>query len=871
MAAGPGPSLNQGWSPRIAGWLGLAVLVALVGSLSVSPRPAGTRDLGGVWPAVAEDGAATTIALPGLFANQGLDPDGRYTIRIPVEIPEGESPAFWADSLQHAARVTWDGREIARAGDPDDPNGARSDRPLLVPLPAEPGRHELGLEIRGDFGEGGAIGRLQVGPFDVLRRVHARVEGLWLGMAFGLSLLGFGKLAVGSRRAWQPAHLFFGLFCVGLSVWAFAHADASWDVFADAAGRLRLGRLAQGLLPGLGLAFVGAYLNGDIGRREHVVLGLSAGLGLAGLLVPREALHALETTQDVVTVIAVVAFAVLAGLGWRRGVPGAPLLVLALLPLVWGASHDVLVTQGLLGGGTDMFGALALFVGASSAALNVTAAADAERHRRLVTESVDAMVGVDSTGIVSDANPAAVALLGPSVGHSLLESVRTDDRPVVRAHISRSTVKADRAEFRLEGRDVVVESIATPLDPHTTLLVLRDVTRRRQLDDGLLQAARMETVAVLVGGIAHDFNNMLGTLLAHVGFLQATIPQQDVQGRLDRMESTISRASLLTRRLLAVAGGTSSDLEAVSVAAIARGAAELVEPTLPPGVTLELDLPDDLPPVLGSAADLEHVLVNLLVNARDAVAVAGKLRMVARRYLVGAARGVLLAVEDDGPGVPAHLREQVFAPFFTTKGPNRGTGLGLAVASQILRDHHGRLWYEDRPGGGARFCLALRHADTMDQAPAPLPQGRRVLIVEDEPALLDAYTTALREAGYAVTACVSGMEALRELHRQAPDILVTDVVMPGISGLDVATACRQLYPRVPVLLVSGFIPEGAIPGLQDGSIYRLDKPVRAARLVATVGRLGRRAERANAGDLDITEVSWLFPPLDDLTAAKVGL
>jgi DNA-binding NtrC family response regulator len=159
----------------------------------------------------------------------------------------------------------------------------------------------------------------------------------------------------------------------------------------------------------------------------------------------------------------------------------------------------------------------------------------------------------------------------------------------------------------------------------------------------------------------------------------------------------------------------------------------------------------------------------------------------------------------------------------------------------------------------------------MDEAPAPLPGGRKVLLVEDEEVLLDNYAHALRSAGYEVTACHSGGEAWKFLQKSPPNILVTDVVMRGISGLELATLCRELYADIPVLLVSGFIPEGSIQARNDGTWHRLDKPVRAARLVSTVGRLCRRAERAARGELDITQVTYLFPPLDELTSSVIKI
>jgi len=337
------------------------------------------------------------------------------------------------------------------------------------------------------------------------------------------------------------------------------------------------------------------------------------------------------------------------------------------------------------------------------------------------------------------------------------------------------------------------------------------------------------------------------------------------------MEGSIMRASGLVRRLLTIAGGTSPDLEPVAVLQVCRNACELVEPTWPAGVRIAWDCPSDLPMVLASASDLEQVLVNLLVNARDAVGPVGHVKIWLRAYVLpSGARGVAMVVDDDGPGVAHAIRHEVFEPFVTTKLPNKGTGLGLAVAAQVVRDHHGRIWVEDRPGGGARFCLALREAAPEDGPDAGPLQHPDVVLVEDEEALRDSYSAALRAAGFEVAAFANGLDAEEALVSRAPGILVSDVVMPGMSGIELATRFTARHPGLPVLLVSGFIPDRTVPQLESGVWSRLDKPVPARRLVATVTRLCRHAERVAREGKDPSS-QRLFPSLSAITSASLGV
>ena len=855
-------------------WLAIALLLFVTVSISAGSLSPRVQRLTGDWVGKIEAGDRSwskVVAYPGLLQRQGVPSSSLVRSARGVQVDGPEPMALWVDAPCCALIANWDGEEVGRSGNPMafGAHDRRLGSLLAIVPPTEPGsEHTIELVLRGDFGKGGITGNILFGPADDVFRAASAQETQRLALALGLSLLAFLPLTVAAGRRSRSPYLFYGLFASCLALQSYAQSNAGSDLIGTAEAALRLQRVAGGALAPLMIGFLFAYVYGDIDRYVKAFLAIGVTLALAGLVTPAGWLYGLEIVQDITLALGIPWFVYLLFQGVRRKVPGAWLLVgLTLLPVMFGVIWEIILTHGMRTGQSQLFEASLLMVGGTGAALMLKDALVSARHEQLISSSVDAMVVVGESGLISDANPSAEAVLGPCIDRNLLEYVEAEDHPVVRAHIQRGRKGGDRVEFRLSPEiEGVVESLATPLDPDITLLVLRDVTQRKHIDRSLIHAARLETVGLLLGGIAHDFNNMLGTLLAHVGWLQVRIDDAPAQDRMERMESTIDRASQLTRRLLTIARGSSAELGAIDLAAVCRNAVELVEPTLGSNIGLELQLPPQLPPVHGDAAELEQVLVNLLVNARDAMDDGGRVRLAVRAFqLQDGARGVCAMVEDNGPGVPDEVRSEIFQPFITTKG--RGTGLGLAVASQVARDHHGRIWHEERPGGGARFLLALRHADAVDQAPAPLPEGRSVLLVEDERVLLEDYSTALRNAGYDVTAMGDPAQAASWMLGRKPDILVTDVVMDGLSGLELATLCSHRYPDVPVLLVSGFIPDD---NLAYSTWHRLHKPLRAARLVSTVGHLRRRAERAERGEMDITRVTYLFPTLQELTAERVG-
>ncbi|MFT7517977.1 MAG: PAS domain S-box-containing protein, partial [Kiritimatiellia bacterium] len=602
------------------------------------------------------------LYFPGQLSHSGIPFDATIRAHWTIQVPEDAPPwGLWIERPEYASRTLWDGKLVAETGHFD--GTLRSEQPVLAFLPPTTGTtdHALDFELRGAFGRGGVVGRIVHGPLVEINRAAWRVEAQRVALVIILGSLAILQLAIASRRQWRPVNAFFGLFCVCAASYIFLRSDMGATWMNDALLSIRLRRVATAWIGPAAVAFVVTFSRPRLPRWAGAFLATAALASVIALMIPMNYLPVLETALDIGLIVCCVAFMVIVlpiSVKHRHG--GTLLAAATLVPLVVGVLSEVIVTNGLGTGGSQLFPTLLTFTVGATAAIMVRDIEVSERHHNLVESSVDAIITIDRSGRITDANPAAVTLFQREpVGSPLLDWVMHDDQPIVRAHFMPSEHRSDRAEFRFRGhRDLVVESVGTALERGAMLLVLRDVTRRRKLDQGLLLAARMETVAVLVGGIAHDFNNMLGTLLAHVGFLQmfsGTHPR--IKKRLERMETTIERASLLTRRLLALSGGTTAALTTTDLRSVMLSAAELVEPTLSDRVNLHIDIPDELLHIAASPADLEHVLVNLLVNARDAVDRHGDIRFSARPFHTDrGVEGVVCLIEDDGTGVPIDLR-----------------------------------------------------------------------------------------------------------------------------------------------------------------------------------------------------------------------
>jgi PAS domain S-box-containing protein len=415
-----------------------------------------------------------------------------------------------------------------------------------------------------------------------------------------------------------------------------------------------------------------------------------------------------------------------------------------------------------------------------------------------------------------------------------------DERGQITHLIPSATVIEDRVRAQRE-----LEALNATLEQR----IAAAVADLEQAQEALRQSQKLESMGQLTGGVAHDFNNLLTPIIASLDLLQIRgtgdeRTQRLIAGALQSAE----KAKTLVQRLLAFARRQPLQPTAVDLPRLVQGMAELVASTSGPRVKVMVDVPDNLPAVRADQNQLEMAILNLAVNARDAMPDGGKLRIAATTETVSAGHAsklapgayVRLMVADTGTGMDAETVRRAVEPFFSTKGIGKGTGLGLSMVHGLMAQLGGALTIRSRPGVGTSIELWLPFAGGAASAPeptgdVPAPAGTgAALLVDDEDLVRVSTADMLQDLGYTVVEASSAEEALKLIAGGlAFDLLMTDHLMPGMTGTDLAREVRALRPGVPVLIVSGYAEdEGIAPDLP-----RLTKPFRRADLVASLAEL----------------------------------
>ena len=545
--------------------------------------------------------------------------------------------------------------------------------------------------------------------------------------------------------------------------------------------------------------------------------------------------------------------------------------------------------------------ALRLFADQAATALEVAAANDAARqeleerrqaeaalrtsqelYRRVVETSTDAIALFDLKGRVLFASRSARAILGYEprelVGRRFVDLIHPDDVAgsveVIVAALAGEGSRPHTARLRhRDGHWISLEGIPAPITdeagtPEMVLGIARDVTERlraeeerRSLEDQLRQAQKMEAVGRLAGGIAHDFNNLLTAIGGYGQLALASVSDEErgVRRQLEELLRAADRAAALTRQLLAFSRKQVLQPRVLDLNAVVRDVESMLARIIGADVELVTSLDGELARTHADPSQVEQVLVNLAVNARDAMPDGGRVLIettnadlgddfTARHVGSRAGAYVSLTVADTGRGMDAETVARAFEPFFTTKGRSEGTGLGLSTVYGIVKQSNGYVAVDSEPGRGTVVTVylprvsAVAEVERAHAAPRPAPEPRggseTVLVVEDEEIVRSLVRELLEGLGYTVLDARDGEEALALLRSGLPiDLVITDMVMPRMSGRELARRAAKVHPDTAILLVSGYAGDTSAQGPLDPGTAFLEKPFTAIELAEKVREL----------------------------------
>ena len=484
-----------------------------------------------------------------------------------------------------------------------------------------------------------------------------------------------------------------------------------------------------------------------------------------------------------------------------------------------------------------------------------------ERYRELFENASDSVYTLDLAGRITSLNKAGEQATGYTRAEALTMDIKQivapEDLQQVRKMMKQGNDRRGGSptyDFKIvtkDGRPLVLEVSARPIvqdgQPVGMQGIARDVTERKQLEAQFRQAQKMEAVGRLAGGVAHDFNNLLLVVRGYSELSLARLgPHESLRTNLEEIQKAADRAASLTQQLLAFSRQQVLQPKVLDLNTVVTDAEKMLRRLIGEDIEVVAELAPELGPVMSDPGRIEQIILNLAVNGRDAMPQGGRLTLktsnvtldqaYARQHR-GARPGphVLLAVSDTGVGMDAETQSHIFEPFFTTKDAGKGTGLGLSTVYGIVKQSGGTIWVESAPGRGTTFEIYLPLVEKVAAGgelhpalPAHPPGGTEtILVVEDELSVRKLGANFLASSGYTVLEAPDGGAALKvcEKHRGPIHLLMTDLVMPGMSGRELAVRLAGQRPELKVIYVSGYTDDNVVPhGVWEEEIAFLPKP-----------------------------------------------
>ncbi|MDB6029512.1 MAG: signal transduction histidine kinase, nitrogen specific, NtrB [Verrucomicrobiales bacterium] len=485
----------------------------------------------------------------------------------------------------------------------------------------------------------------------------------------------------------------------------------------------------------------------------------------------------------------------------------------------------------------------------------------------LLDKAHDAILVCDLAGRITSWNKGAERIYGwnvtEAVGKTIQEllSAKDSDRieQAQRDVIAKGEWIGELTQFIKSGKTVIVQSHWTcPRDhadqPTSVLVINTDITEKKQIEEQYLRAQRLESIGILASGIAHDLNNVLAPVLMGAQLLRMTVTDPEAIGPLDAIESSAQHGAELIKQILAFGRGVGGERIELQVGHLIRDVHKLVRETFPRSIEVQVNVAKDLWLVKAVSTQVHQILMNLCVNARDAMPEGGRLQLRAENLYVDenyvASRPetkpgsyVIITVSDTGTGMPPEILQRIYDPFFTTKEIGKGTGLGLSTVKGIVKNHEGFIHVYSEMNKGTQFRVYLPAASSASvkdvehhQQSLPHGKGECILVVDDEENVRRVTATILERCGYYTLLATDGAEGLATYvaHQQDVKLVITDMMMPLMGGAPLIRALRRINPDVKMIALSGMVdsidPE-AVAGVE-----LMSKPFSAEQLLVAVRR-----------------------------------
>ncbi|EKF00635.1 MULTISPECIES: PAS domain S-box protein [unclassified Tolypothrix] len=422
--------------------------------------------------------------------------------------------------------------------------------------------------------------------------------------------------------------------------------------------------------------------------------------------------------------------------------------------------------------------------------------------------------------------------------------------------------RGELQQLTKQGKEIIVESRWTLMrdsqnQPKSILSVSTEITQKKQLEAQLLRSQRLESIGTLAGGIAHDLNNVLAPVLMSVELLRMKLPDQQSQRILQTLESNVKRGANLLKQVLSFARGIEGKKTIVQTRLLIQEIEQIIQQTFPKSITCQVDLSASLWYVFGNTTELHQVLMNLVVNARDAMPDGGILKISAENVVIDEKSTLInidaqigayiaISVRDTGTGIPPEIQERIFEPFFTTKEVGKGTGLGLSTAIGIIKNHNGFVNVNSKVNQGTEFQVYLPAFSNSTQPlhtpeiAAPTGNGEWILLVDDEAAIREITKSSLEKHNYQVLTASNGIEAVAiyAQYQQQISVVLLDMMMPVMDGAIAIRKLQTINPHVKIIALSGLLSPQNIKEVTDMGVSAfLSKPCTSNELLQTIARI----------------------------------